>query len=165
MRRAFFLRRFSRLQHLFDGVKKTIGIEQHQFVEIPPLVLGHLASLQGLQIKTNRGDGSLQFMGDRVDEAVMLLVAANFTDEKNRIEDEAGDYGAKKNDAEKHFDALTPVEDDPAAADRERQCREANAEREEKINCFLAARLEAIRIKRTYDWFASNRPAAISFNT
>src|ERR1700688_1153203 len=78
-------------------------------------------------------------MSDRVDEAVMLLVAANFADEKNRIEDEASDYGAKKNDAEKNFDAFAPVEDDPAAADRERQCREANAKREEKINCFLAA--------------------------
>src|ERR1700676_202602 len=78
-------------------------------------------------------------MREGVDEAVVLFVAANFTDEKNRIEDEARDYGAKKNDAEKNFDALAPVEDDPAAADRERQCREANAEREEKINCFLAA--------------------------
>src|ERR1700681_2760743 len=139
MRRAFFLRRFSRLQDLFDGVQKAIGIKQQQFVEIPPLVIGHLAPLQGLQIKANGGDRGLQFMSDGVDEAVVLFVAANFADEKNRIEDEAGDYGAKKNDAEKNFDALTPVEDDPAAADRERDGREANAEREEKINRFLAA--------------------------
>jgi hypothetical protein len=27
------------------------------------------------------------------------------------------------------------------------------------------ARLEAIRINRTYDWFASNRSATIGFNT
>src|SRR5258706_15629213 len=78
-------------------------------------------------------------MGDRVDETVMLLVAANFTDQKNRIKDEAGDDGAKKNDAEKNFDALPPVEDDPAAADSDRQRRKADAEREKEINRFLPA--------------------------
>src|SRR6267143_521169 len=78
-------------------------------------------------------------MGDRVDETVMLLVPANFTDKKNRIENEAGDDGAKKNDAEKNFDALAPVEDDPAAANRERHRRQANAQREEEINRFLPA--------------------------
>ena len=45
----------------------------------------------------------------------------------------------KKNDAEKNFDALTPVEDDPPAADRERHRRQANAQREEEINRFLPA--------------------------
>src|SRR5258708_39102168 len=78
-------------------------------------------------------------MGDRVDETVMLLVAANFTDQKNRIEDKAGDDGAKKNDAKKNFDALAPVEDDPTAADSERHRRQANAEREKEINRFLPA--------------------------
>src|ERR1700730_16541063 len=78
-------------------------------------------------------------MGDRVDETVVLLVAANFTDEKNRIEDDAGNYGAKKNDTEKNFDALAPVEDDPAAADRERHRRQANTQREEEINRLLPA--------------------------
>src|SRR3981081_584133 len=78
-------------------------------------------------------------MGDRIDETVMLLVAANFADKKNRIEDEAGDDGAKKNDAEKNFNALAPVEDDPTAADRDRHRRHANAQREEEINRFLPA--------------------------
>ena len=78
-------------------------------------------------------------MGDGVDEAVVLLVAADFADQKNRIEDEAGDDGAKKNDAQKDLDALAPVEDDPAAADRTGQRRQANAQREEKINRLLPA--------------------------
>src|SRR5260370_23087185 len=68
-----------------------------------------------------------------------MLVTANFADQKNRIEDEAGDYGAKENDAEKNFDALAPVEDDPAAADRERHRLQANPQREEEINRFLPA--------------------------
>src|SRR5258708_1479788 len=78
-------------------------------------------------------------MSDRVDETVVFLVATNFTDEKNRIEDQAGDDGAKKNDAKKNFDALAPVEDDPTTANRERHRRQANAQREEEINRFLPA--------------------------
>src|SRR5690348_6690931 len=97
-------------------MQQALGIEQHQLVELPPLRFSDLESLQSLNVEPDGSDRRLQFMGDRVDEAVMLLVAANFADEKNRIEDEAGDDGAKKNDAEKNFDALAPVEDDPAAA-------------------------------------------------
>src|ERR1700733_9815889 len=78
-------------------------------------------------------------MGDRVDEAVMLLIAANFAHQKNRIEDKAGDDSAKENDAEKHTDAFAPVEDDPSAADRERHRRQRNPQREEKVDGFLAA--------------------------
>ena len=75
--------------------------------------------LQGLEIEPDGGDGRLQFMGDGVDEAVVLLVATNLADQKDGIEDEAGDDRAKKDDTEENFDALAPVEDDPAAADGE----------------------------------------------
>src|ERR1700693_2866596 len=120
-------------------MQQALGIEQHQLVELPPLRFSYLESLQSLKVEPDGRDRRLQFMGDRIDETVMLLVAANFADEKNRIEDEAGDDGAKKNDAEKNFDTFAPVEDDPAAADRKRHRRQANAQREEKINRFLPA--------------------------
>src|SRR5260370_31267055 len=106
-------------------MQQALGIEQHQLVELPPLRFSHFESLQSLKVEPNGRDRRLQFMGDRVDETVVLLVTANFADEKNRIEDEPGDYGAKKNDAEKNLDALAPVEDDPPAADRERHGRQA----------------------------------------
>src|SRR6266436_6363634 len=120
-------------------MQQALGIEQHQLVELPPLRFSDFESLQSLQVEPDGRDRRLQFMGDRVDEAVMLLVAANFTDEENRIEDEAGDDGAKKNDAKKNFDALAPVEDDPSAANRKRHRRQAHAQREEEINRFLPA--------------------------
>src|ERR1700720_3828650 len=113
-------------------MQQALRIEQHQLVELAPLRFSDFESLQSLKVEPDGRDRRFQFMGDRVDETVMLLVAANFTDKKNRIEDEAGDYGAKKNDAEKNFDALAPVEDDPATADRERHGRQANAQREEE---------------------------------
>src|ERR1700724_2195356 len=120
-------------------MQQALGIEQHQLVELPPLRLSYLESLQSLKVEPDGRDRRLQFMGDRVDETVVLLVAANFTDEKNRVEYDAGDDGAKKNHAEKNLDALAPVEDDPAAADRERHRRQANAQRAEEIKRFLPA--------------------------
>jgi hypothetical protein len=78
-------------------------------------------------------------MSDGVDKAVMLLVAANFADQKDRIEDEPGRDGAKENDTQKNSDPLAPVEDDPATANRNRQPRQANSQGEEKINRLLAA--------------------------
>src|SRR5882762_3327542 len=120
-------------------MQQALGIEQHQLVELPPLRFSHLESLQSLKVEPDGRDRRLQFVSDRVDETVVLLVAANFTDKKNRIEDETGDDGAKKNDAEKNLDALAPVENDPAAANRERHRRQANAQREEEINRFLPA--------------------------
>src|ERR1035438_5739466 len=139
LKETLLLRRRTRFQHLFDGVQQALGVEEHQLVELAALRFFYFAPLQSLEIETDGGDGRLQFMGDGVDEAVMLLVAANFADQKDRIEDEAGYYGSEKNDAEKNFDALAPVEDDPAAADREGHRRQQNAEREEKINSLLTA--------------------------
>src|SRR5271166_4193831 len=78
-------------------------------------------------------------MRNRIDEAVVLLVAANFTDQKNRIEDKARNDSAKENDAQKNSDALAPVEDDPSAADRTRHRRQAHAQGEEEVDRFLAA--------------------------
>jgi len=69
----------------------------------------------------------------------VLLVAANFADQKNRIEDESGDDRAKKNDAQKNPDALAPVEDDPSAADGKGHRRQEDSQREEKVDGFLAA--------------------------
>jgi hypothetical protein len=88
--RAFLLRRLTRFQDLFHGVQQAVGIEQHELVELAPLRFFHLAPLQGFEVEADGGDRRLQFVGDGVDEAVVLLVAANFADQKNRIEDEAG---------------------------------------------------------------------------
>jgi len=68
----------------------------------------------------------------------VLLVAANFADQKNRIEDESGNDSSKENDAKENSDALTPIEDDPSAAHRECHRRQADAQREKRINGFLA---------------------------
>ena len=78
-------------------------------------------------------------MRDRVDEAVVLLVATNLTHQENCVEDEASGDSPKKNDAQKNFNASAPVENDPAAADSDSNRRQANAKCQEKIDCLLPA--------------------------
>ena len=107
--------------------------------ELPPLRFVHFASLQRLQIKTNRRNRRLQFMCDRIDEAVMLLVAPNFADQKNRIQNQSRHDRAKKNNAQKNPDALPPVKDDPSTPHRKRHRRQADSQREEKIDGLLSA--------------------------
>jgi hypothetical protein len=48
LRRTFPVRGFAGLQHLFDGVEKAVGIEQHQLVEVTPLLVAYFAPLQSL---------------------------------------------------------------------------------------------------------------------
>src|SRR5208282_3964463 len=138
-RRTFLLCRLARFQHLFHGVEQALGIDEHQLIELPPLRFSHIESLQGLKVEPDGRDRRLQFVSNRVDEAVVLLVAANFADQKNRIEDKPGYYGPEKNDAEKNFDACAPVEDDPSAADGKGYGRQADAQREEEVNRLLPA--------------------------
>src|ERR1700726_5060699 len=85
LRRTFPVRRFARLQHLFDGLKKGVGIKQHQFVEVAPLFFAYFASLQGLQIKPDGGNRSFQFMRDKCYKAVTRGVAADFPSQKDWV--------------------------------------------------------------------------------
>ena len=59
-------------------------------------------------------------MSDGVDETVVLLVAANFADQKTGIKNKAGGDCAKKDDAEKNFKIMLPIQNDPAETDGNR---------------------------------------------
>src|SRR5689334_2565835 len=48
----------------------------------------------------------------------MLLVFADLADEETGVQNEAGCDCAKKKHAEKDFDVVLPIEDDPAEANR-----------------------------------------------
>ena len=82
---ALPLSSFARFQNLLNGVQQALGVEQHGLIELAPLFHVHFASLQSLEIEPDGCDGRLQFMCDRVDEAVVLFIAADFADQKNRI--------------------------------------------------------------------------------
>ena len=89
-----------RAQHLVDGPHQPAGVLDHDPVELLPRGLVDGPALQGLQVQTNRRDGGLQFVGDGVDERVVLLVPPNLADEKDRVEHDPGDDEREREEAE-----------------------------------------------------------------
>jgi hypothetical protein len=73
-------------------------------------------------------------VGNGIDEAVVLFVAAYFADEKAGVEDQTGNDGAEENHAQHDFYVLLPVEDDPTEANRNRSGRQQDAERQKETN-------------------------------
>src|SRR5579872_1094009 len=105
----FLVDGLSRLEHLLHRFQQTVRIVKHEPVKLFALGFIHFAALQGLEIKANGSNRRLQFVSDGVDKTVMLLVALDFADEKNRIENQPGGNGPEKDDAEKDFNAFAPV--------------------------------------------------------
>src|SRR5579864_3243019 len=93
----------------------------YQAAEIDLLALRrvHVAPLQRLEIETDRGNRRLQFMRDRVDKAVVLLVAPDLTHQKDRVQDDSRRNRCEEDHSEKNLQPLAPVQDDPTAAHRD----------------------------------------------
>jgi len=110
------------LQYLLDSAHQAVGVFEHEPVEVAALrvIDVGLAALKGLQVKADGGDGRFQFVSNGIDKAIVLFVAANFTNEKTGVEYQTGSDGTKKDDPEKNFDIMLPVQDDPAETDSDR---------------------------------------------
>ena len=91
-------------------------------------------------MQTDRSHRRLQFVSDRIDEAVVLLAAANFAHQKTGVHDHASDDQGEKDDAEKQQHAFAPVEDDPSDIQRDRQRHQADAQAEKENDGSAAAR-------------------------
>ena len=98
------------MQHLVDGAQQPLVVGQHDVVELFALFVVDLARLQGLQIEADRGDGSLELVRDGVDEAVLLLVAADLPHQEDRVENDAGDDQGEKQHAQDQEDPGLPVQ-------------------------------------------------------
>ena len=83
-------------------------------------------------METNGGDRSLELVGDGIDKTVVLLVLADFADQKAGIQDQTGDNRPEEDDPKQDLDALAPVDDDPAKTDSARYGGEQNSEGEEE---------------------------------
>src|SRR5689334_5900716 len=71
-------------------------------------------------------------MGDRVDERVMLLVPANLADQKDGVEDHAGDDCRQQQNAQNQEEAMVPVEQHPTDIKEDGDNNDADAERDKK---------------------------------
>ena len=64
-----------------------------------------------------------------IDEAVVLLIPPDLADQKARVENDAGSNRAKEDESQENPNVGAPVQDDPAAAHRNRNARQAHSER------------------------------------
>ncbi len=127
---AYALAEFAGLQHLFDGRHQSVGVLAHHGQEFLLLLVRDFAAAHGVEIEPDGGDGRLQLVGYRVDEAVLLLVAADFAHQKNCVEDKSDDQKSEEGDADDERGETTPIEDDPAELQRDCDADQTDTERD-----------------------------------
>ena len=93
-------------QHLLDGAAQAVGIVEHQIVKMLALGFVHVAALQRFEVEADRGDRRFQLVRDGIDEAVVLLVEADFADQEAGVKDHAENDRGEKNHAEEKQHAL-----------------------------------------------------------
>ena len=125
---------------MLDRAEKPVRILQHDPVKILMLRLGEFPDLQRFQVQANRGDGSLEFVSDRVQKTVLLLVFVNFANQKNRVNHDSRDDQGEKNDSENQRNDFPPLEDNPGDVQRQRQADQAGAQGHEKRDFFGTSR-------------------------
>jgi hypothetical protein len=113
---------------------QAVSIFEHEPVEVAPLCVIDmgLAALEGLQVQADGCNGSFQFMSDGVNKAIVLFIAANFANQKTGIENQTGRNRTKKDDPEKDFDIVLPIQNDPAETDGNRNCGQHYPESEKE---------------------------------
>ena len=74
---AMTLAQLTGFENLLHGGEETVGVRQHDFVEL--LALGFLkrTSLEGFEVEADARDGGFELVGDGVEEGVLTLVAAD----------------------------------------------------------------------------------------
>ena len=125
---ALALAELAGLEDLLYGGDETVGVGEHDLVELLALRLGELAALEGFEVEADAGDGGLELVGDGVEEGVLTLVAAELADEEDGVEDDAGDEQGEEDDAEDHVEQVCFVGEDPGDVERDGRADEKHAE-------------------------------------
>jgi len=111
----------------FDGGEQAVGVGTHDGVELLALFFVDGASLHGLEIETEAGDGGFELVGDGVEEGVLALVAADFADEEDSVEHDAGDDDGEEDDADEINGEAAAVVEDPRDVECDQKRGEAHA--------------------------------------
>jgi len=126
---AMTLAELAGLEDLLDGGEETVGVGQHDLVEVLSLGLFDGAALEGFEVEADGGDGGLELVGNGVEEGVLTLIAADLADEEDGVEHDAGDESREEDDAKNEKgDGALAADDDPADVERDGETDEENAE-------------------------------------
>ena len=127
------------LEDLLDGGQETIGVGAHDGVKLAALVFVDGSALEGLEIKTDACYWGFKLVGDGVEEGVLALVATNFADEKDGVEDETGDDDHTEDGAQDVVGETDFVGKDPGDVERDGEAAEQRAEGDEGSDGSAAA--------------------------
>jgi hypothetical protein len=125
---ALFLAELAGLENLFDGSEETVGVGEHDGVELLALDLVDGTALERLEVEADAGDGSLELVGDGVEKGVLTLVASDLADQEDGVENDTSDEERKEDDAENGERDGALVEDYPADIERDGNSDEEDAE-------------------------------------
>ena len=129
---ALALAELAGLEYGFDGGEEAVAVFAHDGVEALALLLVAGMALQGLEIETDAGDGGFELVGDGFEEGVLALVAADFADEEDGVDNDAGDEDGEEDDAEEVDGEAAAVVVDPGDVEDDGERGETHAERDEK---------------------------------
>jgi NAD-dependent dihydropyrimidine dehydrogenase PreA subunit len=119
-------------EDLFHGLRQTIGIAEHHAIKLVSLRFREVPPQQRLEMKADGRDWSLQLMSNGIDEAVVLLAAAQLAHQETGVDNHSGNNEGKEDDTEKQQNTQAPVEDDPSRTERDGQRHQAYAQANEK---------------------------------
>ncbi len=97
---------------------KAVCIGEHDLVELASAWLVHIAGLQRLQIQPHRRNRRLEFVGDGVDEGVVVLAAPDLKHQEHGVDDQAGNDEGEGDDAEYKRRGAFGVVNNPADDER-----------------------------------------------
>ena len=103
----------SGFEYLLDGREETVGVGEHDLVELLFLVFCRGAALEGFEVEADAGDRGFELVGYGVEEGVLALVAADLADEEDGVEGDSGGNDAEEDDSEDEGEDAALVEDDP----------------------------------------------------
>jgi len=123
----------SGFEYLLDGREETVGVGEHDLVELLFLLFGGCAALECFEVETDAGDGSFEFVGDGVEEGVLALVTADLADEKDGVENDAGDQDGEEDDPKHKQSEMTLVvnPNNPGDVEEDGEASEQYAESDE----------------------------------
>ena len=155
---------FAGLEDLLDGGEETVGVGQHDLVELVALGFGDGVALEGFEVEAEGCDGGLELVGDGVEEGVLTLVAADLADQEDGVEDDAGGDQAKEDEADDEQGDAALVEDDPGDVECDEAADDEDAEGDGKgdgsaasVDVHGVIRAGAGRISGARGWAGSSR--------
>lgn len=126
------LTEFSGFEYGLNCGEEAVCVLAHDGVETLALLLIAGMTLEGVEIETDAGDRSFEFVCDGVEKGILALVAADFTQEKDGVYNHACDEDGEEQYTEKVKRKAAAIVVNPCDVQDDREDDKAHAERDKE---------------------------------